>query len=311
MHLTSSPRWGAISLGVLCAAGAAAVLLEDIFRSGPSIDHALAVVVLVITIGAGHLAVEEARRKRILAPFGLGLLFLIGSIYCIAGTAGRGAETQDAKASAAAAANFKRAELTAELERAKLRKEEAENQAETEMTGQHCLKRCQDWKLRAKEVSAHIEVLTDKIAKLEPELPVNGKIAHAAAVLAALPYVSAPAGEIADRLRLVFPLLPALALELGSLVFFGLGLARQGALTAQAAKEVPAPTVETVVPSPPKPRKRRPATSAAARQQGVADFMAAYRARHGRDPSHAEVMRSMHLPRATASRLRAKALAAG
>ena len=229
MPIYRAPRWGAIALGCLCATGAGAVLIEDVRHTGTlGLDHILALIVLVGTISAGHLALGELKGGRVLAAGGLALLFVVGSAYCVISTAGRAGEVARVKAAAAAAGNFRRDELVGELEQAKLRFAQAEDQAAREMTGQRCGRRCRDWRTRAKEVQARIGVLTGEIAALGPAAPVDVKLTQAAALIAAVPGVAASESRVLAALRLFEPFIPALFLELGSIVFFGIGLGHAG-----------------------------------------------------------------------------------
>lgn len=268
MTMYRAPRWGAIALGCLCATGAAAVLIEDVRHTGTiGLDHILAIIVLIGTISSGHLALGEARHGRVLAALGLVALFAVGSAYCVISTAGRAGEVSRAKAAAAAAANFRRDELVGELDQAKLRLAQAEDQAAREMTGQRCGRRCRDWRTRAKEVQARIGVLTADIAALGPAAPVDVKLSQAAALIAAVPGVAASEGRVLAALRLFEPFIPALFLELGSIVFFGIGLGHAGVTRRQALPSrndtlqtsfawPPAPTLPPA-PTPPPPGTRR------------------------------------------------------
>lgn len=229
------PRWGAIALGCLCAAGAGAVLLADVTATGPTIDHALSVIALVVTIAAGHYAWTELRSWRVMAALGLGLVFAGGVAYTVASTAGRSIEQQRAAASEAAARNQARADKVAELETARQRLALAEKMAEREMTGQRCGPRCQDWKQRAAEVTSHVRLLEAMVARLGGERAVNAKLAGLAQLIALVP--GADAKRIEAGLVIAWPFVLPLLLELGSIVFWSVGLGR--VRTIAPAKKAP------------------------------------------------------------------------
>lgn len=217
-------HWGAIGLGVLCTAGAAAVLVEDARTTGPAIDHALAVIALVVAIGAGKMAADAAHRLAILRAAALGLLFVAASTWCVAATAGRNHEADAARLARAAAHNQARSRLASDLDRARLRHAQAEAQAEREMTGAACGRRCDDWKLRAKEVAASIREMERDLRQIGEEQ--NG--APRTRALARLLTALGAGGEqdIASRLDVVIPYWLPLILELGAIVFWHVGLGR-------------------------------------------------------------------------------------
>lgn len=301
------PRWGAIALGVLCAAGAAAVLLEDVATTGPTTDHALSIIALVATIAAGHMAVAELLAWRALRAVGLALVFAGGITYTIVSTAGRAVESETAAAATAAARNQARADKAAELARARQRREQAEAMAEREMTGQRCQQRCQDWKLRASEVSARVGLLEAELARLGGEQAVNAKLAGFARLVALLSGKSETA--IAASLTVGWPYVRPLLLELGSIMFWSIGLAgwRRRAPVVTAWK-APARSDSEQTSFPPlepdwtPPAARQGTAEVQAREEKVRAFVDAYFGRHGRMPSAGTVAAACGLPRATAHR---------
>ena len=84
---------GAIALGALCFTGTAAFLLRDIKHTGPTLEHGLAIIVLIGTIGAGAMAVNSARHNLAEAAV-LAVIAALGSYYCLTSAAGRSAEAQ-------------------------------------------------------------------------------------------------------------------------------------------------------------------------------------------------------------------------
>lgn len=313
MTTYTSTRWGAITLGVLCAAGAGLVLLEDAARA-PSIDHLLAVVALIVTIAAGHLAVRELRGFHLLRAAGLGILFAGGVMFTLVSTAGRTIEVQDRSSADIDARNGAIAAKKGELTRARTRFQQAEQMVEKEMTGETCGKRCQDWKTRAKEVRANIRQLETELSGLGGEQQANAKLRGFARLLAV---AGGDEAAITAKLTTAWPYVLPLLLELGSIVFWSIGLGgRPASPRAITERETPFTPdeiedlkrfVKDSEPAPgPTPATpgggRRKSSQAEQRRQQVSEFVTAYRARHGRDPSPRAVRDHTGLPRATAWR---------
>lgn len=244
---TTHRRWGAIALGVITTAGAGAVLTADAVKTGPTIDHALAIVALVVTIAAGHLAVTEIRDWRPLRAAGLGLVFAGGVTFTLVSTAGRAIETQATAASTAVEINKARADKVADLDRARQRFEQANQMAEREMTGQKCLQRCQDWKLRATEVEAKVRILEVQLAGLGAERPVNAKLIGFARLVALVS--GRDEASVLATLVVAWPYVLPLLIEFGAIVFWSIGLGRPSktARTVRAITEREEPITETEI----------------------------------------------------------------
>ncbi len=331
---------GAIAMGTLCAALAGAVLTESALRTGPTIDHALSIGALVITIAAGHMAIAALRGWHVLRTLGLATVFLGGVTYTIVATAGRTAEQQQTASAGVDLRDKARADKQAELERARLRYEQAEAQAEREMTGSRCGDRCKDWKLRASEVDAKVKRLEGELARLGAETPANGRLVAFAELLEVLAGVDRAATM--HRLTVAWPYLLPLLLELGSIVFWSMGMSSCGApsgadlrhpargLTVVApsvahqqparaetpqtsfpiSHPLPAPALfaaplpDETDPTPPRGSRRR--RDQAAREAKVRSFSAAFIARHGRHPSSREIASACGLPSTTAWRVQSR-----
>ncbi len=313
MTTYTRPKWGAIAVAVICGAGAGAILVQDGLKTGLTIDHILAVAAIVITIAAGHQATQELREWHLLRATGLAAVFLGGILFCVVSTAGRGIESQAVSAANARAANEARAAKVRDLERARQRKLDAERMADREMTGQSCKQRCQDWKLRASEVSDSILILEAQLARLGGEKPVDAKIAGTAALVAALTGLDETA--IARTLSIAWPYVLPLLLELGSIVFWSIGLPRGRRLTAANDAD----SGQTSFPWPPKgplpsfdppPTKPMPPRrDGRDRGEVVRGFIAAYRGKYGHDPRTCEIVRGLGIPKAAASRWKRRAAA--
>lgn len=314
MTTYTRPNWGAIAVATLCGIGAGAILVQDGFTTGFNIDHGLAVVALIITIAAGHQATQELRGWHLLRAAGLAVVFAGGVLFCLVSTAGRAIETQATSAADAKAANAARAGKVADLARARQRKEEAERMAEREMTGQACKQRCADWKLRASEVGDSILILEAQLARLGGERPVNAKIAGTAALIAAL--TGADETAIARKLSIAWPYVLPLLLELGSIMFWSIGLPRGRRLTAANDRDsgqtsFPWPPAGPLPSFDPPPTKPTPVLAPNGRERRVMvqEFMTAYRSKHGHDPRTCEIVRELRIPKAAASRWKRRASA--
>lgn len=314
------PRAGAIACGALCAVGAAAILLEDIRHTHTvTLDHLLAVIVLVGTIAAGVMAVQMLATWRTWHyAAALSCLFAVGSVYCVMGTAGRTAEGRAAAQLAAESRNQARAAILAKLAKAdtELDKQREAHAAECK-TGKG--KNCDGIFASVTMYETAVKGLAAELAAIGPEVPVNTRTKNAAAIVAALS--GGDAAHIEAVLRLVDPNIGALFLEAGSILFLHVGVVgwrrgRQG--RPLAAIERPSEEMslaelralqpmlrgnETVKPewdpTPPRPRRRKKTDE---RRRQVADFRSAFVKRHGREPEPREVRAAVPLPRSTSHR---------
>lgn len=239
-HYTRAPL-GAIAAGVLCAAGAIAILTQDIIVSGgrPTIDHGLQVLIVVLTIAIGHLAAGELRRfgggewGRLLTGLPLAAVAALASVWCVYQTAGRTSAHHEA---ALSAERDKAARLPDAASR--LDKNRAMLEQERRLLARECAsgkgKRCDG-------IAASVEVYEDAVRGSEAEVaglapkPV-GTSAHAfARVVAIMPGVTADETAIAAWLLIVEPLGPSLIFELGAILCFGV----RGRRTLRRAAEAP------------------------------------------------------------------------
>ena len=116
----------------------------------------------------------------------------------------------------------------------------------------------------------------------------NAGLKHAARVFASLPLVVGDEMQIAARLELWWPFVKTLVLELGTIVFLGLGVGTRTARIVTPAPTAPEPTR----------RSRRGATT---RDPKVIAFVTEFRKRHGRSPSIPEVKGAFpSMPKSTA-----------
>ena len=314
-----TPRAGAIALGALCATGAAAILLQDIASTGKvSVDHGLSVIVLIGTIAAGHFAAGELRQWRVGRALALAGLFALGSAWCILSTAGRQADGQ-----AQARAEVERANRTIvlkgeELKIARQRLSDAEAEALRECrTG--FKGKCEGWQRAAAERQSHVNGLVAEIGRLGAVKVGDQKLANVAAIMAAIS--GGDAVRIEHTLAVAWPFVPALFLELGSILFFGIGLAGRGAVAStdkvqdeaiditereepftedeleDLKKLVRGAVIEDGEPTPPRGPRRRTRDAHAEARNKVVSFRKAYVARNGREPSASEIALATGVPR--------------
>jgi hypothetical protein len=244
------PRAGAIALGTLCAALAGAVLVESAWRSGPTLEHALSVGALVLTIAAGHMAVRQLMGLHLLRALGLALVFAGGATYTLVATAGRTAEQQQAQAAEATAQQGVRSRLEAERSRAvKLRAEAEAMLAKVRQAhaaecaggaGRRCTGLTQSINVYEAAVKGHATDLARVdagLAGLGAERPVNGKLVAVAALIEAV--TGTPRARTVERLAVAWPYVLPLLLELGSVVFWSIGLAHGPVRTVRNGPEAP------------------------------------------------------------------------
>lgn len=303
---------GAIAMGTLCACLAGAVLAESAWRTGPTIDHALSIGALLITIAAGHMAVTALRQWHVLRAAGLALVFLVGVTYTVVGTAGRTAEQQQAAIAAVDGRAADRGRL--EGERARIVKLRAEAEAMLDkVRGEHLAeckggagKRCAGlaqsinvYEAAVKGRKADLAEIDGRLAAFGGARPANGKLVAVAELLEAVAGLDRDA--TVRRLTVAWPYVLPLMLELGSIIFWTMGLAPSPVVasvahTATGARSEPAPV-------PPKgPRRRKLADLQAQRHDRLASFRDAYVRRHGREPSAGELGRGAGVPKTSAWR---------
>jgi hypothetical protein len=328
MGNSTKPRFGAIGAGALCALGAAAVLVEDVRHTHTvTLDHLLAVIVLVGTIAAGVMAVGMLKTWRTW-HYAAALIVLagIGSIYCMMGTAGRTAEDRAAAKLEADAANEKREAIRKKIAEAEFILASCPDGSPKKWFGERCGLRdaqnrecasgngtaCTGKSYSVGTYEAAIKGHSADLDALGPEKPVNTRVKNAAAIIGAFQNADeAQQARIEATITLIEPNIPALFLEAGSIVFLHIGLPT---LTwsafvfwrlAPANDQAPArPTVTT--------RKRARRGTPEQRRQELADFRKAFLKKHGQEPQPADVRAALGFPRrASHDYLREQVPAAG
>lgn len=324
------PRGGAIALTVLFAAGTFYTLFEDVLRHGAplTVSHVQTFLALIGTIAAGHKTLPELSNRRWLSAIGCALLFTSGTAYIVTASGARNADVSQAKAAEAdkladarQAASSKLADAERDVAEyrdlaraaAAAAKKECGSGKGTRCDGANSSRVYADRDLEKAE--SHAALMRARLEAMPPAKDGSGGYAHAAAVFAALPGVTASAADIETRLVLLMPFLLVAITELGTLVFAAQALrappathtAGETAQTSFAVANDDLPTVQAFLasrqgdsdPQPPKPGARARTLE---REAKVASFVSGYRARHGREPEPREVRQATGLPRATAHR---------
>lgn len=232
--------WPRLGLGVAMAGLTSAVVFEDVLRGADlTTQHGMTLGALLVTLGAGKFTVTDALQRRWLSGIACGLLFLVGTVYIVATSGARNAETVEKKSAGIHDANLKRAEQMRLKARAQAMLDEA-------------VKKCGEGRVCHASTQATIDVYRAAIAgheaqikALGPTLAEGGGVAHAAKVLAALPWVTTPAAEIEARLVLLLPFIAALLTELAAIVFgaSAIGVSPVRSDSAQTSFPVAAPAV--------------------------------------------------------------------
>ena len=293
MQNTTTPgRLLAITSGMAFSVGSLVILMGDVLTKPDMWEqyHVLTVITVAGTIAAGHLMAKARSARHWLGALGFGVLFLAGTLLVVYNSVGRQAATTEAVAMTAEARNRAISDKLADLDSARTRLSYAQRQADKEMTGERCGRRCKDWQQNAIDVSHTIAALETELASLGPMTPVAPKAAKMAAIMALF---GADEKKAKAALALIEPFLWTLFFEIGSIVSLG-----------YAFRDVPG----RFHPVPQEPTAVLPDTEAADEgPDNVTDWCTHFKARHGRQPSIPEVMTAFPtVPKTTAWR-RAKA----
>lgn len=282
----------AITAGLAFTGGGLCILLGDAIATPGAwtIYHALTVLTVFGTIAAGHLMGDARRERRYLACMGFLALFLAGTGLVVYASVGRQAETTDTSTLAIEARNAAIVSKGAELTKARTRFEEANRNADKEMTGERCGQRCNDWRLRATEVKAHVAQLEAEIAALGPQRPVNSDARQMARLFGLFGLDEAKATAV---LTLVKPFLWTLFFEVGSIISLGFAFRsrpstslREAGRRAQANDNDPSCRDSEQTSFPPLPPVPPPGPGA---RDNIVDWVREFRRVHNRDPQIPEV----------------------
>src|SRR5215813_6228970 len=218
---------GAFALGILLAIGTIVVLFWDV-RAPADIttDHVMTLAMLVVTIAAGHYWLPAVQQRRVLPAIGLAVLFMAGTFVCVTGSAGRGAEVAQRKTAAAGNINDARKDIADQLAMARAdRAALAATMARECATGEG--PKCKGSRASVEYADSHIAILEVRKNDMAPEQEANVRLKHAARVFAFF-NPGADVRRIEQGLELIWPFALALIMELGTIVFLGLGLGHEG-----------------------------------------------------------------------------------
>jgi hypothetical protein len=308
MKLSLHGRLLAGVAGCACAAGGLTILLgKDLMHPYDwASSQWITILAVFITIAAGHL-LADAGFGHPLAAIGFLVMFGAGTYLVVTQSIGRQAENFDATTMSAEATNKAIADKTADLVRAKARRDYADKAADREMTGQRCGTRCKDWRQNSKDISVVVGQLEKEIAALGPQKPVNAQAARMADMAAIFGF---DRQKTVAAYTMLQPLMWCLFFEIGSIVSLGFAF-RQGkrpVLVAAANDCSVADTQQTSffaeLPDDPEPPKgRRPQLP-----KNVIEFkhpvLQALEANGGSVNSHRELAELMHMDEGAASRRR-------
>lgn len=278
----------AIACGLTATGGALAILLADPVTTGNwRLDHVLLPVVVGITIAAGHLCGSALRGWRILPGLGFASVFMIGTLLTVYSSVGAQKSGAGARQAVEVAYHNDAIEAKrAEIEHARVRFRQAEATADREMSGERCGPRCKDWRLRAKEVQAHIGQLEGELQSLGAPQIAPSKARPFAEAMGVLGFDRAQIEKVAAVFE---PFAYSLLFELTAIIAFGYGFAGK--------KRRPAPE--------PDPVKWEPddLTPMQEEDDKVISFCRAFKKANGRAPTIPEVQSKFpEVPKTTAWR---------
>jgi septal ring factor EnvC (AmiA/AmiB activator) len=173
MNDSTWARVGAIATGAVAASGALYILLKDDVLAGQWSDSFVLVpAMVVIAVAAGHLAVNALMERKVLSAIGFAMAFALGTALTVYTSVGKQATSSDANYRATEAHAKAIRDKQADLERARLRYQQATAQADKEISEGGCKKKCDDWRLRAREVQSHIATLETELTTMGSAKPV-------------------------------------------------------------------------------------------------------------------------------------------
>lgn len=232
------PRLSATALGLLCAGVTLKVLLAGVTApSDITTGHAISITVLIITIVGGHMLWPAVRGRRLFPALGLVLLLAASTVYLVTASAGRNAASAEAKAAKTRSDNQARGRLEEAIADARERLARANDEAD--QARREANAECRSGKktkcegstfaheraeAAAKDIEARIALDEAHLRLMNPVTTDDAELRYAATVFASLPGVSSDTDEILARLRLWMPFGLTLILELGTIVFLGLGI---------------------------------------------------------------------------------------
>jgi hypothetical protein len=289
-------------MGTLCACLAGMVLAASAWHTGLAIEHVLSIGALIITIAAGHMAIAQLRGWHLMRAAGLAIVFAGGVTYTLIGTAGRTAEQQQSAEAQAAS----HAETKSRLEAERARIVDLRGKAEAmlaEAQSKHATECASGRGSRCRGIKATIEVyeaavkgrsadlasVDAQLAELGGDVPANGKLVAVASLIEAV--AGYPAEVTVKRLTVAWPYLLPIVFEIGSIVFWTIGIGN-AAGDGPTGSRPPTATKEPAEPEKPIPPKRS-GRRGRKLDANIISFQAAYRARYdGKGPTAQVLMQA-------------------
>lgn len=257
--------FGAIALGVLCAAGTAYVLFWHVKSlSDVTTNHILIALALVCALGAGHYFWQALRQWQVFASIGFGILFLAGTGVCAIISAGRGAETlldrqAQVRHADGARLNHERMVLEAKADRdaAKTAADTAEVDSKAKavvaadackagklcrlnnLTAGNADTKAKDMFKRYEQADARYWQLVAQLDQHKPILPANVELRNAAKIWSLLTGTDETRSN--EGLELLWPFLLSFLTELGTIVFLNYGFGHERKVPVFQLPNLPAP----------------------------------------------------------------------
>lgn len=230
--------WGALLIAAFFAAVTARTLFDDVLTGAPiTVAHMQSLAAIVGAIASGHMLLPMLKQAKLATLLGMAIIFVSSTAYVVISAGARNsiatqakqidAERQNADYAAAldkladAEADLKAAKDTAKVSAAAAAKE-CSSGKKTKCEGREAT-RDYDAK-QVEKAESHVMMMQARVKVTKPVADPHAGYAHAAKVLAALPYVTAEPDEIERRLDLLLPFATVLISEIGLLVFGALAI---------------------------------------------------------------------------------------
>ena len=211
----------AITGGIASAIGASALLIRDAFTGGWSVDLALMPVIVGLSIIAARCASAAFAERRLWDGCGLTMLAVLASASIVYDGMGRRSEIRDAKVAQATVAAADRAKLAQKLAKAE-QTLDGHRKARDAQCASGKGKLCTAASYTADTWEAAVKGYKSDLTKL-PVVPIDAKADRVAAIAGLF---GVRESKAKSAVALLDPLVVPLLLELGSIILFGFGLAR-------------------------------------------------------------------------------------
>jgi hypothetical protein len=302
-YTTTIRSWRALAFAGVILIGTCYVLFQDLLEGAPlTVGHVLTALALAIATAAGHQIVPMFKAGRYpltatMIALAAGAILYIGLM-----SGGRNGEQIAGKAERIEQGNAQRVEILAERKKAQAMLDQARSDISRECAsgeGPKCKGRRATEAVYAAAVAGH----DAKLAALPPMQTANGQYKALAQGVVRLPWFrDRKVGDVEQDLIILLPWLAVLLAELSVPAFLSLALGHAVARSAEdsgtQAERSAKPPVPDNDPGPGGPRFRRD-------RDEVIDWVKAYRASYGRNPTLSEISSAFgYIPKTTCHRLR-------